>query len=207
MAFPFRGSWFLFSFSNFFSIDAFGILLRIKSILLRELNSLSISPCITLSLDNKSFALANSSFALLITSSVFSFTSVFSSNAWTRATANSNLLVSALINCFSSCLLSLLKDSVEEITSLDPVFSEVASDTLRLEVLTLSSLSVFLSYSFGWWFEDTEAALLSLLWIASAWTVPPPINIIKAAIATEAAPKLTLRIEKRNCFSRSCLPL
>ena len=183
-------------------MDAFGILLRIKSILLRELNSLSISPCITLSLDNKSCALANSSFALLITSSVFSFTSVFSSNAWTRATANSNLLVSALINCFSSCLLSLLKDSVEEITSLDPVFSEVASDTLRLEVLT-----VFLSYSFGWWFEDTEAALLSLLWIASAWTVPPPINIIKAAIATEAAPKLTLRIEKRSCFSRSCLPL
>ena len=42
---------------------------------------------------------------------------------------------------------------------------------------------------------------------SDASTAPFPRNIKRAATATEAAPKLTLRIEKRNCFSRLWLSL
>ena len=53
MAFPLRESWFLFSFSSFLSVVAFGILSTTKAWLFNSLETLSTSVWVALSFDSR----------------------------------------------------------------------------------------------------------------------------------------------------------
>ena len=90
IAFPLRESWFLFSF-------AFGILSRTKALLFNSLAALSTSACVAFSFASKAFAFASSAFAASMAEAVFSVRTALPRAASIRATAASNLLVSAFV--------------------------------------------------------------------------------------------------------------
>ena len=97
IAFPLRESWFLFSFSSFFSAFALGILSRTKALLFNSLAALSTSACVAFSFASKAFAFASSAFAASMAEAVFSVRTALPRAASIRATAASNLLVSAFV--------------------------------------------------------------------------------------------------------------
>ena len=102
IAFPLRESWFLFSFSSFFSAFAFGILSRTKALLFNSLAALSTSACVAFSFASKAFAFASSAFAASMAEAVFSVRTALPRAASIRAIAASNLLVSAFLAGASS---------------------------------------------------------------------------------------------------------
>ena len=95
MACPLRGSWFLFSFSSFFSAVAFGILSITKALPFTADVAFATSSFVAASFATTAFAFANSAFADSIAEAVFSVDDAFSKAASKRAIAASNLLVSA----------------------------------------------------------------------------------------------------------------
>ena len=91
MAWPLRGSWFLFS---FLSAVAFGILSNTKALPFTADVAFATSSFVAASFATTAFALANSAFADSIAEAVFLVDAAFSKAASKRAIAASNLLVS-----------------------------------------------------------------------------------------------------------------
>ena len=176
IAWPLRGSWFLFTFSSLtsafglasgVSLDsalAFGIVSNTKALFFRVTVALSTSPCVAVSLASRACALANSAFPSSIAEAVFSVTAAFAIAFWTRAIAALRLALFAFATVGAG------------VSSLAGVVAAVS---------LAGSLALF-----------TAVSLL-------AKALPPPKNAKPAATNTDAVPTLNFLIPYWLTFS-SC---
>ena len=208
ISFPFRGSWFLFTFSTLASVselsstagDTFGMLSITKAFSPNLATVLSTSAWVALSFADKAWASNSAAFASSIVFDVLLLISTLSIADWIREIASDNLLKSTFAIFSGASLSSLTKASAEVTTGLETGSLEGISSLLVSGLATFSSW-----FRLSWdgddcWLDKFELVLASFPWIVSAFAVAPPPNIIKAAIATDAAPKLYFRIENRWTF-------
>ena len=219
MLFPLRESWdpvlaivFFPSFTTFSGALAFGIEDNTKIFSLSFLASASISACVNsrLLLLSTLLALSKSAWiAARVEAGAFSLLTL-SKSSWTFVILACNWDLSNV--CFSVTL-SPLASLVTVMVLVDvPLFRGLAStaslfsDGFSLSLVSLvSSFFDFGADSIRGDFSSFGFAALMAGWFlastTSALTTCAPKNI-SAATATEAAPKLYLRIEKRRTFSR-----
>ena len=177
IAWPLRGSWFLFTFSSSLtsalglasgvslgSTLTFGILSSTKALFFKATVALSTSPCVATSLASKAWALANSAFPSSIADAVFSVTATFAIAFWTRAIAALRLALFAFATVGAG------------VSSLAGVVTAVS---------LAGSLALFIA--------------VSLL----AKALPPPKNANPAATNTDAVPTLNFFIPYWLTFSSS----
>ena len=216
---PLRESWvpvlaivFLPSFTTFSGVPSLGIEDNINNLSLRVLATASTSACVNSLLFNAFLAFSKSAWiAARVEAGAFSLLTL-SKSSWTFVILACNLVLSSV--CFSATLSPLASSVtvmvlvdvplVRELTSRASLFS--ADSSLFSVSLVASTFSVSLassffdvgagsirgaSSSFGF-----GAPMVGWFWVstASALTACVPKNI-SAATATEAAPKLYLRIE------------
>ena len=186
MTFPLRESWFLFSFSSFLSAVAFGILSTTKAFPFTADVAFATSSFVAVSFAATAFAFANSAFADSIAEAVFSVDATFSKAASKRAIAASNLLVSAFVVGADGCSTSdagVAVAGVAGCSTSDASFSKAGA--VGCSVAGVATVDVEVSVA---------ATVVAALCTSVAETAPFPKNIKPAAIATDAAPKLYLRI-------------
>ena len=191
IAFPLRGSWFLFTFSSSVASDL--ILFKMIRLLESCLACASTFACVFVSSFKSSFALLTKFLASSMTDFVFLPSVNWLNRLSTLATKSSNEVV--LIATFSVTTFGVstalacvsVADSLTEVVFCP---SDVLSVADSWPVTSLEG-SEDLSVRFWEFWTSVGSELVSC---SAAWTLPPPRKNNPVATATLAAPKLTLRI-------------
>ena len=191
IACPFRGSWFLFTFSSSVASDL--ILFKMLRLLESCLASASTFACVFVSSFKSSFALWTKFLASSMTDFVFLPSVNWLNRLSTLATRSSNDAVLIATFSVTTVGVSTALACVSVADSLTEVLFCPSGSLAIADACPVTSLegSEDLSVRFwGFWTSVCSGLVIG----SAAWTLPPPRKNNPVATATLAAPKLTLRI-------------